>query len=71
MAIKPIVNISFPLFLGVDTTTEGEVIVTYDKNLKDEGEAILSHFAIYLVVIFGSVVWAAFTKIYRSSMKYF
>ena len=71
MAIKSIVKLSSSLFLGVDTTEDREVIVTCGKSLKDEGEAILSHFGIYLEVIFGSVVLAAFTQAYRLTMEEF
>ena len=71
MAIKSIVNLSSPLFLDVDTTKEGEVIVTYDNSLKNEREVILSPFAVYLEVISGSVVWNAFTAAYKLSMVKF
>ena len=71
MAIKSIVNLSSPLFLGVDQSAEGEVIVTCDKSLKDEAEAFLSHFSIYFELVFGSVVKDAFTDDYRVSMKEF
>ena len=71
MATKSIVNLGSPLFLGVDTTEEGEGIVTCDKCMKDEGEVILSHFAIYLGMIFGSVVWDTFTNNYRLSLANF
>ena len=60
--IESIVNLNSSLFLEIDTTEEGEVIVTCDKSMKNKGETILSHFAIYLEVIFGSIVWDAFTK---------
>ena len=56
MAIKSIVNLSSPLFLRMDTQEDRKVIVTYDKIMKVKEEAFLSHFAIYLEVIFGSVV---------------
>ena len=39
--------------------------------MKDEAEAMLSHFGIYAVVIFGSVVWEAFTVSYKISMEVF
>ena len=39
--------------------------------MKDEAEALLSHFGIYLEVVFGSVVWEAFTNPYRTSMEAF
>ena len=57
MAIKSIENLSSPLFLGVDQSDNGEVIVTCDKSLKEEVETLLFHFGIYLEAVFGSVVW--------------
>ena len=71
MTIKSNVNLSSPLFLGVDTQENGKVIITCDKSIKDKVEALLSHFAIYLELIFGSVVWDVFTNEYRLSMANF
>ena len=71
MAIKSIENHSSPLFLGVDQQADGTVIVTCDKSLRDEAETLLSHLGIYLEVVFGSVVWDAFTDLYRLNMKDF
>ena len=39
--------------------------------MKGEAEAMLSNFDIYLAVIFGSVVWEAFTVSYKASMEPF
>ena len=61
MSIKSVQNLISPLFLGVNQSAKGEVVVTCDKSLKDEAEALLSHFGIYLEVVFGPVVWDAFT----------
>ena len=60
-----------PLFLGEDQLDNGEVIVTREKSLKEEAEILLSHSGIYLEVVFGSVVWDAFTDLYRLNMKDF
>ena len=50
-----------PLFVGVDVSSEGDVLIICDIGMKGEVEALLSHFGIYVAVIFGSVVWGAFT----------
>lgn len=55
----------------MDQSAEGENIVTCDKSLKDEAEALLSQFGIYLKVVFGFVVWDTFTKSYQLSMEEF
>ena len=54
-----------PLFVGVNVSPEGDVIIICNIDLKVEAEALLSHFGIYAVVIFGSVVWEAFTVGYK------
>ena len=69
MAIKSIENLSSPLFLGVDQLADDNVIVTWDKSLREEAETLLSHLGIYLEVVFGSVVWDAFTDLYRLNME--
>ena len=56
MSIKSVQNLISPLFLGIDQSPEGEVVVTCDQSMKEEAEALLSHFGIYLEVVFGSVV---------------
>ena len=71
MAIKSIENLSSPLFLGVDQQDDGTVIVTCDKSLREEAETLLSHLGIYLEVVFGSVIWDAFTDPYRINMNEF
>ena len=71
MAIKSIQNPPSPLFHGIDQSAEGEVVVTCDKILKDKTEARLSHFGIYLKVVFEPVVWDVFTDAYKVSMKEF
>ena len=39
--------------------------------MKEEAETRLSHFGIYLEVVFGAVVWQAFTDLYQLNMKEF
>ena len=57
-----------PLFVGVDVSPEGDVVIICGIDLKVEAEALLSHFGIYAAVISGSVVLAAFTVEYRYKM---
>ena len=57
-----------PLFLAVDVTPEGEVIIICNKSMKVEAESLLAHFGIYLAQIFGSVVWQAFSADYKLKM---
>lgn len=45
--------------------------VIYDVSMKEEAEALLSHFGIYLTNVFGYVVWEAFTELYRTIMEAF
>ena len=59
------------VFLCVDQSPEGEVVVICNQSMKDEAEALLSHFGIYLEVVFGSVVWKAFTNPYQTTMEEF
>ena len=58
-----------PLFVGVDVSPEGDVIIICDIDLRIEAEALISHFGIYLAFIFGSVVWEAFTMGYKVKMN--
>ena len=58
-----------PLFVGVDISPEGDVVVIYDIDLEVEAETLLLHFGIYAAVIFGSVVWEAFTVGYKVKMN--
>ena len=57
-----------PLFLGVDVSPEGEVVVICSLGMKVEAELLLSHFGLYVAHIFGSVVWEAFTMEYKLKM---
>ena len=54
-----------PLFLGVDVTPEGEVIIICSLSMKVEAESLLAHLGLYLAEIFGSFVWEAFTFEYK------
>ena len=56
MSIKSVQNLNSPLFLGIDQSPEGEVVVTCDQSMKEKAEALLSHFGIYIAVVFGPVV---------------
>ena len=49
MLAKCSFNLSTPLFIAVDVTPEGEVIITCHKSMKTEAESLLAHFGIYLV----------------------
>ena len=69
MSIKSITNLHS--FLGINTQEDGTLIVICDKSIQEKAKAFLSHIAIYLELIFGSVVWEAFTNEYRSSMANF
>ena len=39
--------------------------------MKEEAEDLLSHFSIYLAFVFGSIMWEAFTVLYRTSTEVF
>ena len=58
-----------PLFIGVDVTPEGDVVVICSRDMKVEVESLLSHFGLYAAHIFGSVVWEAFTVEYKLKMN--
>ena len=60
-----------PMFIAVDVSPTGDVVIICDIDMKDEAEALLSHFGIYLSLIFGSVVWQAFTAQYKMKMDGF
>ena len=45
-----------PMFIAVDVSPTGDVVITCDFDMKSEAEALLSHFGIYLALIFCSVV---------------
>ena len=59
------------MFIAVDVSPTDEVVIYCDIDMKDEAEALLSHFGIYLNLIFGSVVWEAFTPQYKMRMDGF
>ena len=56
MSIKLVQDLITPLFVGVDVSPEGNVVIICDISMKEETEALLSHFGIYVAVIFGIVV---------------
>ena len=49
-------DLATPLFVGTNVSPEGDVVIICDIGMKGEAEAMLSHFGIYLAVIFGSIV---------------
>ena len=59
------------MFIAVDVSPTDEVVIYCDIDMKDEAEALLFHFGIYLALIFGSVVWEAFTPQYKMRMDGF
>ena len=71
MSTKCSQDLITPLFVGVDVSPEGDVVIICDIHLKVEAEATLSHFGIYAAFIFGSVVWEAFTVAYKAKMEAF
>ena len=64
-------NLVTPLFIGIDVSPKGDVVIIYNIGMRGEAEAMLSHLGIYLAVIFGSIVWEAFTASYKVCMKLF
>ena len=50
-----------PLFLRVNVSPEGKVVVICSLGMKVEAESLLAHFGLYVAHIFGSIVWEAFT----------
>ena len=71
MSIKLVEDLITPLFVQVDVSPEGDVVIICNISMKEEAEGLLSHFEIYAVIIFGSVVWKAFTVSYKTSMEPF
>ena len=71
MSTKSVQDHISPLFISVDQSSEGDVVIIYDISMEEDTEALLSHFDIYLTVVFGSVVSEAFTVAYRTSMGAF
>ena len=59
------------MFIAVDVSPTDDVVIYCDIDMKEEAEALLSHFDIYLGLIFGSVVWEAFTPQYKMRMDGF
>ena len=57
-----------PLFIGVDVTPEGEVIIICSLDMKTEADSLLTHFGLYVAHIFGSVVWEVFSVEYKFKM---
>ena len=68
MSIKCFFNFITSLFLGVDVSPKGEVVVICSLGMKVEAESLLSHFGLYIAHIFCSVVWEAFIVEYKLKM---
>ena len=71
MLTKSAQDLVTPLFVGINVSPEGDVVIICNIGMKEETEAMLLHFSIFLAVIFGSVVWEAFTVSYKASMEPF
>ena len=71
MSIKFVEDLITPLFDGVNVSPEDNVVIICDISMKEKAEGLLSHFGIYAVIIFGSVMWEAFTVSYKISMEPF
>ena len=61
MSIKCRDDFISPMFIAVNVSPTGDVVIICDIDMKSEAEALLLHFGIYLALIFDSVVWEAFT----------
>ena len=55
MSIKSGVDYITPLFVAIDVSTEGEVVIICDISINSEAEGILSHLGIYGSLVFGSI----------------
>ena len=71
MSTKSVQDHISPLFIGVDQSPKGDVVIICDISMKEEAGTLLSYFGIYLAVVFGSMVWESFTVVYRTSIKAF
>ena len=69
MSIKLVKDLLTPLFIAINVSPEDDVVIICDISMKEEAEGLLSHFGIYVPVIFGSIVWEVFTVSYKASMK--
>ena len=69
MSIKSGVDYTTPLFVVINVSMEGEVVIVCDISMKAEAEEILFHLGIYVALIFGSIVWEAFTVSYKASIE--
>lgn len=71
MSIKSVQNLISLLFIGIDQSPASEVVIICNQSMKVKAEALLAHFGIYLATVFGSIVWEAFTDLYRTTMDVF
>ena len=55
MSTKSAQDFVTPLFVGIDVSSEGDVVIICDIGMKGEMEAMLSQFGIYLAVILAAL----------------
>ena len=71
MTTKCVYDYITPLFLGVDVSPDGEVVIVSSLSMKVEAESMLAHLGLYLAETFGSVVWETFTFKYKLRMDFY
>ena len=54
MSIKLGIDYVTPLFVAINVSMKGEVVIVCDISMKEEAEGILSHLRIYVALVFGS-----------------
>ena len=69
MSIKLGVDYITPLFVAIDVSAEGKVVIICNICMKAEAERILFYLGIYVALVFSSVAWEAFTVSYKTSME--
>ena len=61
MTIELVQVLITSLFVEINVSPESDVVIICNISMKEEAEALFSHFVIYAAVIFGSIVREAFT----------
>ena len=69
MSIKLVADQITPLLIIIDVSPKADVVIICNISMKEEAEGLLSHFEIYVSLIFDSVVYEAFTVSYKASME--
>ena len=69
MSIKLGVDYITPLFVVTIVCMEGEVDIVCDISMKEEVEGIFWHLGIYVMLVFDSVAWEAFTVTSKARME--